>query len=189
MVLGAPCQSGVYALRIALDAPCHLAIGRFRGGAALHFPAGEYVYIGSALAPRGTASLAPRLLRHATRSGERPPHAMRQALFDTLAAHGLGGLALKLPRCKKCFWHVDFLLDQPAASLAQVLALRTQRPLERLLARRLAADAVTRIIAPGLGASDYPGATHLYHIRAPDGWWAAFTAVCAALLNNEEPLR
>jgi Uri superfamily endonuclease len=53
-----PSGAGTYALVIALDRSQNITIGR-RGG--FHFPAGFYIYVGSALGPGG---LSARLARH-----------------------------------------------------------------------------------------------------------------------------
>jgi len=53
-----PSGAGTYALVVALDRSQHITIGR-RGG--FHFPAGFYIYIGSALGPGG---LSARIGRH-----------------------------------------------------------------------------------------------------------------------------
>jgi len=53
-----PSDAGTYALVVALDRSQHITIGR-RG--RFHFPAGFYIYIGSALGPGG---LSARLARH-----------------------------------------------------------------------------------------------------------------------------
>jgi Uri superfamily endonuclease len=53
-----PSGAGTYVLVIALDRSQNIIIGR-RGG--FHFPAGFYIYVGSALGPGG---LRARLVRH-----------------------------------------------------------------------------------------------------------------------------
>jgi Uri superfamily endonuclease len=54
----APSSAGSYALVVALDRSHNITVGR-RG--RFHFPAGFYIYLGSALGPGG---LAARLTRH-----------------------------------------------------------------------------------------------------------------------------
>lgn len=76
---------GAYLLRIALPADLALAFGRFRRGSPISLPSGEYIYVGSAMGRHGWP-LAARLLRHATRSGDRPPHALRAALVAHFSA-------------------------------------------------------------------------------------------------------
>ncbi len=152
---------GVYLLEIALSQPLTLAFGRFQRGRHFALPTGTYLYVGSALCQRGATTLAGRLLRHATRTEEQLPHAIRPALQLALQQVGL---AAKLPQQKRCHWHVDYLLDQPAAQLSHIYALRTSQPLEATIARHLQADPATQLVAAGLGASDHPNATHLFQL-------------------------
>jgi Uri superfamily endonuclease len=172
-ILGGPLQSGVYVLGLEATSALRLGLGRFRNGQPLDFPAGPYLYIGSALAGRGATSLGPRLLRHATRTGDQPAHQLRSELVAALTAAGLGPVPLRLPAHKRAFWHIDYLLDQPTVALTSVIALRTAQPLEAAIAQLLQADPHTFLIAPGIGACDQPGATHLLGLCAGPAWWAA----------------
>jgi hypothetical protein len=52
-----------------------------------------------------------------------------------------------------------------------MLACRTIRRLEQSLAQALAAMPETNIFSAGLGASDHPGGTHLFLVRANKAWW------------------
>jgi Uri superfamily endonuclease len=159
-------QGGVYLLRLRAAEPLAVRFGRFRGGAAVAVPAGEAVYVGSAR--RG---LAPRLLRHASRASGQP-HPIRAQMLDEFAAVGLG--ALRVPAGKKLRWHVDYLLEETAVILTHALLIRTAALLEEPLARWLVAQPQTRLIAPGLGASDAgPGgaSAHLLAVAAPEEWW------------------
>ena len=162
---------GVYLLEIALSQTVTLTFGRFQQGRHFTLPASHYLYVGSALGQRGATTLAGRLLRHATRTVDQPPHVIRPALQYALQQVGL---AAKLPRQKRCHWHVDYLLDQPAAQLTQIYALRTAQPLEATMAAQLAADPATRLVAAGLGASDHPNATHLFQLALPTAAQAAW---------------
>jgi len=56
---GLPCAPGTYALRLRLARGATIAIGRL---GTFPFPAGEYLYVGSALGPGG---LAARVAHHA----------------------------------------------------------------------------------------------------------------------------
>lgn len=161
---------GAYVLRIRVAVALAVRFGRFQGGAALWLPQGDYAYVGSAIAARGPAGLGRRLLRHATRSGAKLPHALRPALAAALAAAGVEG---GLPAGKRCRWHVDWLLDEGAAELMQVLAVRGTAGSEKRLAACLLADGRAQPLAPGLGASDHPGATHLLAAPDADIWWRA----------------
>ncbi|MCB0064639.1 MAG: GIY-YIG nuclease family protein [Caldilineaceae bacterium] len=170
IVMGDAGVQGVYLLRIALPTALTLTFGRFRGGRPFDLPAGDYLYVGSAMGQRGSATLAARLLRHATRSGDQPPHSIRTELaaaLDTDAATA----APQPPPTKRCRWHIDFLLDQPMVALIQVYVLRTPDRMEQPLADWLLQEPATDVIVPGLGASDHPGATHLVRVTASAAWW------------------
>ena len=186
-ILGGGAQTGAYLLRVLLRAPAALAFGRFNGGAALPLPAGVYVYAGSAMGARGASSLARRLARHATRGGSLPPHPIRAQMVAAFRAAGLGAGDPLPRRPKTCFWHIDYLLDQPAAALTHVIALRSPAPLEAALAARLAADRCTAVVAPGLGAADARGASHLLRVAAADveAWWGALAAFCGELAGGQ----
>jgi len=175
----ATCSGGVYVLWIHVAAPLSVVFGRFGGGQPIAVPAGDCLYVGSAL-----GGLAGRLLRHATRSSVRSralqrglspeeerakaldyepkaPHAIRDALAARLAA---AGLAARPPVVKRLHWHIDYLLDEPDAALAGVWAWRTAAPLEGALAAWLLTLPGIIPLAPGLGASDDRGRTHLLRV-------------------------
>lgn len=185
--LGEADRGGIYLLRVHVDAPIRVTFGRFQGGRPISVLPGNYLYIGSALGQRGATSLAGRLLRHATRSGSLSPHAIRPCLGDQLqevgllAHHGAG-----LPRTKRCFWHIDYLLDQLEAEITQIIALRTPHRLEARLARKIAADPVLAVVAPGLGASDDPNANHLFRVDAAATWWRSLPMLMIDLTNEEQ---
>jgi Uri superfamily endonuclease len=107
--LGDDSQGGSYLLRIRVEEQLQLTFGRFQKGKPVAVPAGEYLYVGSALADRGATSLARRLVRHATRSGQRGSHPIRDQMLDRFAAIGLGRGGLRPRRGKKLFWHVDYI--------------------------------------------------------------------------------
>ncbi|GIX06047.1 MAG: hypothetical protein KatS3mg115_0450 [Candidatus Poribacteria bacterium] len=138
VLLGDPsCPSGSYLLRIQTSAPDRFPFGRFRGGKEIFVPPGEYLYVGSALARRGGVSLARRLLRHASRSAEKPPHPIRDLLLAAFQQQGIGGTEL-LPRRKKTLhWNVDHLLDRPTAELVGVYAVRSSLRMERELGQMI----------------------------------------------------
>jgi Uri superfamily endonuclease len=182
LILGGQEQGGVYLLRLAVQETLSLALGRFLRGRPLTFPAGDYVYVGSALAERGATALASRLLRHATRSGGLPPHLIRQKMGCTFAAVGLGEPDRKSPAEKRCFWHIDYLLDHPAVELTQLYIVRTELRLEPVVAQMLLHDEHTEIVAKGIGAHDHPGATHLLSVQAPASWWGTLTTRLVQLL-------
>ena len=152
------CSGGVYVLRLRVTAPLAVVFGRFRGGQPITVPAGDYFYVGSAL-----NGLGARLLRHATRRGDRPPQAIRDALAGQLAA---AKLPARPPAAKRLHWHVDYLLDEPDVALVGVWSWRTAAPLESALAAWLAAQPGILPLAAGLGASDDRGQTHLLRVSS-----------------------
>lgn len=180
-LLGDDHQSGAYALGIHLTEPLVLTFGRFQGGRPVALSQGCYVYIGSAMGQRGSSSLARRLLRHATRGGDRSPHPVRPALLASLRAAGLGPDPLQPPTSKTLRWHIDYLLDHPAAALVAVLAVRSAQALERPLVDWIAHRPEAVPVAPGLGASDHPGHSHLFRVTAAGGLWQELAQAIAPL--------
>jgi Uri superfamily endonuclease len=181
---GAGGVQGLYLLRLHLPTALTLGFGRFAGGRPLTLPAGDYLYVGSARGARGATTLAGRLLRHATRSGDQPPHAIRGALLQVLQA---AALLPKLPQQKRCHWHIDYLLDECTVEFVAIYAVRSASVGEGALARWLMAAPWTTIVVPGLGASDDPGATHLLRIEAPADWWATLPTVLVGLVGADAP--
>lgn len=175
-------QGGTYLLRLHLSQATAIRFGRFHRGNALTLPTGDYLYLGSALAEKGATSLARRLLRHATRSTNQPPHPIRPALLSTLREAGLGAANLQPPRRKACRWHIDYLLDEPAAELQAIWAWCSSHRLESRLAQVLTSDPATWTPAGGLGASDAPGQTHLLGLHDAATWWATWLIVAPSLI-------
>jgi Uri superfamily endonuclease len=169
--LGGDTPGGTYLLRMQVARPLTLRFGRFRGGKLIAVPAGDYLYVGSALAQTGAMRLAPRLVRHATRSGDQPPHAIRADLIEFLQHIGLSDGNRPPLQGKQLFWNVDYLLDAPATHLTNIILIRSPRRLEPTLARHLEADPHTHILEKGLGANDVPGNTHLLRVTAAEIWW------------------
>ena len=167
VIIGDASQAGTYILRVRLKENTTLQFGRFKKGKLISLPVGDYLYVGSALSEKGATSLAPRLIRHATRSGDKPPHTIREKMIDQFAKCGLGPCEIYSENSGKTLhWNVDFLLDLPSAELVNIFAIRSAERLENRLAKRLEQDPHTEIIEPGLGANDTPGNTHLLRIRA-----------------------
>ena len=172
-IIGDDSQAGTYVLRIRLKEDTKLQFGRFKKGKLISMPAGDYTYVGSALSEKGATSLARRLVRHATRSGDKPAHAIREKMMEQFAECGLGNGNL-LPRYgKTLYWNVDFLLDLQSVEIVNIFAIRSPERLENRIAKWIERDPHTEIIEPGLGANDAPGATHLLRIRTNDMWWAS----------------
>lgn len=156
--MGEGARGGGYVLRMEVKRPLAITFGRFRGGEPVTAPAGECLYVGSAR--RG---LERRLLRHATRC-DGAAHPIQAALADHFGVR---------PRRKRLHWHVDYLLEETAVSLTGVIAIYSQTRIESILAQCLMEDIVTFAFAPGLGASDAAGRTHLLAVAADEAWWEA----------------
>ena len=173
LIIGDASQAGTYILRIRLKEITTLRFGRFKKGKLISLPVGDYIYVGSALSEKGPTSLARRLIRHATRSGNKPPHGIREKMIHQFAECGLGSGNLLPRQGKTLHWNVDFLLDLQSAELINIFAIRSSERLENRIAKWLEHDPRTEIIEPGLGANDAPGATHLLHVQADETWWAS----------------
>lgn len=172
-------NQGCYLLRISLKKAAGIRFGAYRGGESILLPAGVYLYLGSARGEKGASSLGYRLLRHTTRTGTRPPHAIRPALHKFLTEESI---LSKIPSRKSLHWHIDHLLDRPEARITHILALRTEKDLEPRLADWLAARKGVSIPAPGLGASDHPGSTHLLAVSSSNRWWAEISVELSGFL-------
>ncbi len=169
-VIGDDSQSGAYVLHIVVRTCTDVAFGRYNAGRPAHVPAAEYVYVGSAMGGRGAASLGNRLLRHAARSTGRPPHPIQSEMTESFRNAGLYASA---GASKTVKWHVDYLLDRLEVELVDILAVRSRKRLEPVIAHWLAADERFSELLPGLGASDSPGQTHLLRITGGPGVWPA----------------
>lgn len=166
---------GAYLLHARLMWPCTFVFGRYRCGLPVALTAGDYLYVGSALARCGCSTLARRLLRHATRTGGRPPHALRSRLLAELQS-ALGSPGLRPPPTKTLRWHIDYLLDGEGVELAAVYLLGDGAGVERAIAAHLAADLRVWAPAPGLGAGDDWGGTHLLGVQGDAAWWQGLLA-------------
>ncbi len=186
-VIGDAGQGGAYLLRIQVNEDLEVTFGRFQDGKPISVPAGVYVYVGSARGERGSASLARRLLRHTTRSGEAPPHSSRAHLLDVFQRVGLGPQNLTPPKGKRLFWHIDHLLDYPSVAIAQILAIRSQAALEGELAELLSENPEAQVLVEGLGASDAVKGAHLFRGRKEPEWWQGLIDQVAAKTDNGGP--
>lgn len=184
VIIGDDSQAGTYVLRIHLKENTTLKFGRFKKGKCISLPIGDYVYIGSALSEKGATSLARRLIRHATRSNHKPPHAIREEMINRFIECGLGPRDLHPKHGKTLHWNTDFLLDLQSAELVNIFAIRSTERLENRLAKRLEQDPDTEIIEPGLGANDTPGNTHLLRIREDRTGWASLTDKVKIILEE-----
>ena len=168
LIQGEAESCGAYLLGIELLKPCRLAFGRHNQGIPIGLPAGRYLYIGSAHGQKGSSALPARLLRHTCRSAAKPSHVVQPFLAQALQA---AGMPARIPAQKTIRWHIDYLLDEPAAEIFAIFAHRTSRQIEQSLAETLAALPETQILSKGLGASDHPGGTHLLWVQADNNWW------------------
>ena len=184
VIVGDESHAGTYILRIRLKEDTALRFGRFKKGKLISTPAGEYAYVGSALAEKGATTLARRLVRHATRSGDQRPHPIRETMLRQFAECGLGDANLLPRRGKTLHWNVDFLLDLPSAELVGISAIRSRKRLEDRLAKRLEEDSHTWVIERGLGANDVPGNTHLLRVNATEAWWASLPDLLASMADR-----
>ena len=173
-IIGGNSQAGTYILRIQLKEDTTLQFGRFKKGKLISLPIGDYTYVGSALSEKGATSLARRLIRHATRSGDRPPHTIREKMMNQFAESGLGNGNLLPRHGKTLHWNVDFLLDLQSVKIVNIIAIRSPERLEYTVAELLESNTETQIIEKGLGANDTPRNTHLLRVNASEMWWALF---------------
>ncbi|MBN2503082.1 MAG: DUF123 domain-containing protein [Anaerolineales bacterium] len=171
ITIGTAAPGGVYLLRIRVMADLQVRFGCFNNGSPVSLTTGEYCYLGSALARGQTPRLGQRVVRHATRTGAQPPHAIRPALLAHLEILGLEGGRLLPRQAKKTFWHIDYLLDCLEAEIVNIYLIPTSDAIESALAGFLEAQPETEVIAKGLGASDAAGYTHLLRVNAAEDWW------------------
>jgi Uri superfamily endonuclease len=132
-------EPGTYALLLKLDKQEKITIGKL---GTFNFPAGHYLYVGSALGPGG---LRARLARH-RRSRERSSGSNR----------GQTG--------QKLHWHIDYLLQR--AQLVEVWSVASADRLEckwGQVARRLPG---AQVPVRGFGSSDCRCLAHLIYFRA-----------------------
>jgi len=183
-ILGEDGNTGAYLLRIFVAEDLYVRFGRFQKGRPIFVHGGEYVYVGSAMASKGSMILARRLLRHATRCDPERPHEIRERLLMALRVAGMGPASLQPPAQKKLFWNIDYLLEEDAVSLSHVVILRSQIKLEDGLALFLMDQPGSRIVAKGLGAHDKRGQSHLLAFQETDQWWQKLpAALCLYMVD------
>lgn len=171
LIIGENTQAGTYILRIRLRESIKLKFGRFKKGKLILLPAGDYTYVGSALSEQGSTSLARRLVRHATRSGNKPPHAIREYMIKEFNKFQLGP-PNPLPKSgKNLFWNIDYLLDLETSEIINIIAIRSTERLENTISEFLESNCHTQIIEKSLGANDSPQHTHILSVNDDDNWW------------------
>ena len=164
-VFGTSEQTGAYLLQISLPTTLSIVFGRYNSGHPVVLSAGTYLYVGSALG-KGHHPLGQRVVRHTTRSKKQACHSIRPLLLNHLEAAGMGVPKKLLPKQDKhLHWHIDYLLDHLSTRIISISLYRTSQRLEPILAQALQSQPGITPAAPGLGASDHPGATHLLHIQ------------------------
>jgi sugar fermentation stimulation protein A len=83
------------------------------------------------------------------------------------ALKGLGArVARHCRKEKKCFWHIDYLLEH--ARVIDVWTHASAARLECQWARAALTLSNARVVAPRFGASDCHCAAHLVHLRKPN---------------------
>ena len=180
-IVGDDSLGGTYLLRLRVEREVAVQFGRFGQGQPVVVPAGDCLYVGSAM--RG---LGARLLRHASRTDAGNPHIIRAEMAEVFVEAGLVKGKRPFPP-KRLHWHIDYLLDQPEVTLTHVIALRSDVRLETAVADWLAQDPAAFIIAPGLGAQDDPGRTHLLGVKAGETWWRKLPAQLLLLDGAVQP--
>ncbi len=183
-VVGDDSQGGTYVLRIQVSADLAMPFGRFRKGKVIDVPQGDVLYVGSALAKKGGVSLARRLVRHASRTGDLAPHPIRDLLMARFAEVGLGSGDLRPRNGKNLHWNVDHLLDRPEADLTRVYAIRSEQRLERAIGEMLLADPHTHVFEKGLGANDLPGNTNILRADGSEEWWDGLATHVVGLIAD-----
>lgn len=163
---------GSYVLRIDVreDIP-PMPFGRFKRGKRIAVPVGQYAYVGSAMGRKGSVCLSKRLLRHASRSGDKDAHAVRKIMLSQFPRMGLASIDLHAPEQKNLKWNVDHLLDVEVADLVIAYIVRSPVVLEPAIGDMLENDAHTIVFEKGLGANDRPGSTYLLRVEAEQDWW------------------
>ncbi len=170
-IIGEQAKTGAYLLRISVTNDLQVRFGHFQNGESILVQKGEYIYVGSAMASKGSMTLARRLLRHATRHDRNRPQKIRERLLVALTKAGVGAGNLQPPSQKKLFWNVDYLLEEETASLSQIVILCSRTNLEDDLAHFLMDQPGSSIVVKGLGANDKQGQTHLLQIKEKSAWW------------------
>jgi len=192
------CTGGLYVLRIAVAKNFAPVLRRTKVPKRVKIAAGQYSYVGSAFG-RGFP-LARRLIRHGTRSGEKPPHAIRASMesYFIQIGMGVGTLLLKNGKPPRSY-NVDPLLDEMFVMLIAAYAIRLPDPgmtelhrmVEGQLGRMLMDDPVTVVFESGLGAQDYKKRekgqarqTHLLRVAADESWWKCLPAKLEDLVDT-----
>lgn len=167
--VGSDHPNGTYCLRISLKKSVNLAFGRFKKGKVIRLQAGEYLYIGSALAKRGSTTIGNRLRRHTSRSVDQSPHKIQKPILAFFNEIGISYTSKPSP--KRMHWNIDHLLNLLSAEIIGIIFIRNPKPLENSWSAYLEQLPETKIIEKGLGANDSAGHTHIQRSNlSPDQW-------------------
>ncbi|NTU54480.1 MAG: GIY-YIG nuclease family protein [Chlorobiaceae bacterium] len=181
-IFGQIYRQGSYLLLIDLKKRVDVSFGKFRNGQPIDFYPGYYLYVGSALGNKGFP-LASRVLRHASRSDECCPHAIRatlSALFTSWRYQPPAG-----ERHKKLHWHIDYLLDRTEAEIIHAFLFPGPERIETQLASLLASMPDTSIVADRLGAQDAASGTHLFRITEPEALLPALQTALPTISDDK----
>jgi len=148
--------SGTYLLHIEVLQDLEVIYGRCRQARPVPTPVGQYLYIGSAMSEKGPASLPRRLLRHTTRAVGEPQPIQQQLVAE---------FRMTPPSAKRLRWHVDYLLEEMAVTIHHITLIHSHKRQESDIARIFNEHPVITLLAPGLGASDDPGLTHIVRLH------------------------
>jgi Uri superfamily endonuclease len=132
-------EPGTYALLLKLDKQERITIGKL---GTFNFPAGYYLYVGSALGPGG---LWARLARH-RRDSENSPGSSSSR------------------RGKKLHWHIDYLLQR--AQLVEVWSVASEERLECKWSEVARGLPGAQVLVRGFGSSDCRCPAHLIYFAA-----------------------
>jgi len=179
-------RAGSYLLFIDLRAPVRVSFGRFMGGMEFPLDRGCYLYVGSALGSgRGAFPLATRLLRHASRSGDRVPHSISGELLNHFRSMGFD--PGRKASAKRLHWHIDYLLDPPEAEISQIVMVTEPSRLEHRLASLVASIPGTSPVADRLGAQDASSGTHLFKVADPADLLERLKIAIPMILSSQTP--
>ena len=142
-------EPGTYALLLKLDRQERLTVGRL---GTFDFPAGYYLYVGSALGPGG---LRTRLARYWRGSkGPSEPEAQR-------ASPPTVSLSNAEQASQKFHWHIDYLLQR--ARLVEVWGVFSTERLECQWGQVASGLPGARVPVRGFGSSDCRCSAHLIY--------------------------
>ena len=107
---------------------------------------------------------------------------LAQRLATVAVTRLLVGSFATLHVVAKLRWHVDYLLEQPEATLSEVVIIQSPLRLEHALATHIRLMPDISIIAPHLGAQDCRDSTHLLRLRNRDALFAELQQAIPAML-------